>query len=589
MCGIVGLIGHQITTTEEKTNEILDVMEHRGRDNRGIVSIKDDEVIRCTILGHNRLAINDLSPAGNQPFVYEDVSLVCNGEIWNSPQLRDRYEKRGYKPFSTSDNEVIIYAYLEDELKILDGMFSFILEHNGRVIVSRDWMGKMPLYYAYNHQLGQVHYLFSSEIKGLLRGDIPREGVRGKNNTIRLLRNNMVMVLDWREKQYNISYVKHSESVRDKIISSNAFLTADQIETQVDEYEHYYHKWSKTYIDSTEKEVADKTYELLDNSVRKRLLSDVPVATCLSGGLDSSIITYLLKQYVPDIKAYTVSYDQNSLDLKAARLVAESIGVELIEVVVPNDLENLVDRFKKVLDAYEYTMTVQQQVGMMQSYVAERMAQDGIKVAFSGEGSDEAYGSYGRCRKYLNKPDWNSVRQDEFIKQNYGNLLRGNTIFMYFGTIELRCPFFDRDFLNYTTNLRAEHTSFKNQWKLPLANAFRGKLPDEIIDQEKRAFQTGTNFKDDVENKLMNRNSGLQIDTKPATIFSRLILFQFQKRFGFNPKMLLDKYSVTGNTIKEIKPPKYTKNIGIRQESDDKHFKWTERKDSSGNVQPQGA
>ena len=119
-------------------------------------------------------------------------------------------------------------------------------------------------------------------------------------------------------------------------------------------------------------------------------MSDVPVATCLSGGLDSSIITYLLKQYVPDIKAYTVSYDQNSPDLKAARLVAESIGVELIEVVVPNDLENLVDRFKKVLDAYEYTMTVQQQVGMMQSYVAERMAQDGIKVAFSGEGSDEA-------------------------------------------------------------------------------------------------------------------------------------------------------------------------------------------------------
>ena len=235
-----------------------------------------------------------------------------------------------------------------------------------------------------------------------------------------------------------------------------------------------------------------------------------------------------MKQYVPDIKAYTVSYDQNSPDLKAARLVAESIGVELIEVVVPNDLENLVDRFKKVLDAYEYTMTVQQQVGMMQSYVAERMAQDGIKVAFSGEGSDEAYGSYGRCRKYLNKPDWNSVRQDEFIKQIYGNLLRGNTILMYFGTIELRCPFFDRDFLNYTTNLRAEHTSFKNQWKLPLANAFRGKLPDEIIDQEKRAFQTGTNFKDDVENKLMNRNSGLLIDTKPATIFSRLILFQFQ-------------------------------------------------------------
>ena len=139
------------------------------------------------------------------------------------------------------------------------------------------------------------------------------------------------------------------------------------------------------------------------------------------------------------------------------------------------------------------------------------MSKHGIKVAFSGEGSDEAYGSYGRCRKFSGKPDWNKVRQDEFTKQCYGNLMRGNNIFMYYGTIELRCPFFDRDFLEFTTSLPASITTEGNQWKAPLANAFRGKLPDEILDQEKRAFQKGTNFKDDVEMKLMNPNSGLQI------------------------------------------------------------------------------
>jgi len=557
MCGIIALIGHKSKVTEKNTDEALEAMKHRGKDDRDKETIDDDSG-RRTILGHNRLAINDLSSNGKQPFRRHGVTLICNGEIWNSPDLRKKYQEK-YSPYlSDSDNEIVLYAYLEDELHLLDGMFSFIIEHDGRIIVARDWMGKMPLWYAYNTQLDQIHYMFSSEIKGLQKIDIPKTDKKGKN-TIRLLHKNMVMILDWKRKDYQVDYVARGESVRYHKMEKDSveFITSDYADNETKKYETFFHQWSDNYITISAEEAAKKTYDLLDRAVEKRLLSDVPIATCLSGGLDSSVITYLLKQYDPNIKAYTVFYDANSPDLLAARVAAESIGVELIEVKVPSDLESLKERFLGVIKAYEYTMTVQQQVGMMQSYVAQMMSDGGIKVAFSGEGSDEAYGSYGRCRKFSGKPDWNKVRQDEFTKQCYGNLMRGNNIFMSYGTIELRCPFFDRDFLEFTTSLPASITTEGNQWKAPLANAFRGKLPDEILDQEKRAFQKGTNFKDDVETKLMNPNSGLQIDSKPATNFSRLILFQYQDIFNFHPAMLLDKYKITQGKIKEEKEPKY--------------------------------
>ena len=155
-----------------------------------------------------------------------------------------------------------------------------------------------------------------------------------------------------------------------------------------------------------------KTYELLDTAVEKRLLSDVKVGTCLSGGIDSSVITYLLSKKVPDIVSYTVKFDEDSRDLMFARMVAEHINVPLVEVEIPRDPEELKRKFLETIKVIEYPSTVQMEVGILQSYVAERMAEDGVKVAFSGEGSDESYGSYGTFRMFSKKPDWSDVRKE---------------------------------------------------------------------------------------------------------------------------------------------------------------------------------
>ena len=455
MCGIVATIGYNT----DDVNEMLETIEHRGRDNRGIMEFQYGD--KSIILGHNRLSINDTSPLGNQPMEYDGVQLVVNGEIWNYPQLRKEYEGRGYKFKSNSDSEIILFLYKEGELKRLDGMFSFIIYDKNKLILSRDWVGKLPLY-IYNTN----NYIVASELKAIT--------TQHKSSDIKFVPKNSLVEIN---------------------------LDTDAITV----HSNYYFQFKSEVTNAiSHEEVGETTFKLLETAVDKRLLSDVPIATSLSGGIDSAIITYLLSQRIPNLKAYTIAFDETSKDLQKARVCAKYLGVELVEVFVPKNDEIIKQRFLDSIKVIEYPSTVQMEVGILQSFIAEQMAKDGIKVAFSGEGSDESYGSYGTFRMFSKKPDWSDVRKKLFEKQYYGNLLRGNTIFMNYGTIELRCPFFDTDFLNYTTNLTDEFLCKGGQWKLPLANAFRGKLPDEILDQEKRAFQKGTNFKQYIEDIILN-------------------------------------------------------------------------------------
>ena len=269
----------------------------------------------------------------------------------------------------------------------------------------------------------------------------------------------------------------------------------------------------------------------MDTAVRKRLLSDVPIATINSGGIDSTIITYLASQYIDDITSYTINFDEDSEDLAMARLLAERNNIKLVEVKVPKDDELIKKRFLEVIETIEYPLTVQVEVGVMCSFMAKQISDDGFKVVFSGEGSDEAYGSYGMLRMFSNKPDWSNIRKTLFEKQFYGNLLRGNNIFMKYGTIEMRTPFFDTEFLNYTTNLSNDYTSEGSKWKLPLVNAFKGKLPDEILYQPKRAFQKGTNFKGYIEEIILKDK---EINFNNRTNILHVIRDHYKKRFGIN-------------------------------------------------------
>lgn len=497
MCGIVATIGY----TKEDVNEMLEIISHRGRDNRGIMEFQYND--KNIILGHNRLSINDTSPLGNQPMEYEGVQLVVNGEIWNYPQLRKEYEERGYTFKSNSDSEIILFLYKENELKRLSGMFSFVIYDENKLILSRDWVGKLPLYIFNNGS-----YIVASELK-------------------------------------SITNIHRGADI--KFVPKNSLVEINLDTNKIDVHSNYYFNFTNDITNlPTREEVGQKTYQLLRDAVDKRLLSDVPIATSLSGGIDSAVITYLLSTKIPNLKAYTIAFDQSSPDLQKARVCAKHLGVELVEVFVPRDEELLKQRFIDSIRVIEYPSTVQMEVGILQSFIAEQMAKDGIKVAFSGEGSDESYGSYGMIRMFSKKPDWSDIRKKLFEKQYYGNLLRGNTIFMNYGTIELRCPFFDTDFLDFTTNLTDEFLSKGNQWKLPLADAFRPYLPEEIIEQEKRAFQKGTNFKQYIEELILNDSN---INFRNRKNMLHVIGDNFEKINGFSHKKMKAELTSTNMGI----------------------------------------
>ena len=497
MCGIVATIGY----TKEDVNEMLEIISHRGRDNRGIMEFQYND--KNIVLGHNRLSINDTSPLGNQPMEYEGVQLVVNGEIWNYPQLRKEYEERGYTFKSNSDSEIILFLYKENELKRLSGMFSFVIYDGNKLILSRDWVGKLPLYIFNNGS-----YIVASELK-------------------------------------SITNIHRGADI--KFVPKNSLVEINLDTNKIDVHNNYYFTFSNDITNlPTREEVGQKTYQLLRDAVDKRLLSDVPIATSLSGGIDSAVITYLLSTKIPNLKAYTIAFDQSSPDLQKARVCAKHLGVELVEVFVPRDEELLKQRFIDSIRVIEYPSTVQMEVGILQSFIAEQMAKDGIKVAFSGEGSDESYGSYGMIRMFSKKPDWSDIRKKLFEKQYYGNLLRGNTIFMNYGTIELRCPFFDTDFLDFTTNLTDEFLSKGNQWKLPLADAFRPYLPEEIIEQEKRAFQKGTNFKQYIEELILNDSN---INFRNRKNMLHVIGDNFEKINGFSHKKMKAELTSTNMGI----------------------------------------
>lgn len=497
MCGIVATIGY----TKEDVNEMLEIISHRGRDNRGIMEFQYND--KNIILGHNRLSINDTSPLGNQPMEYEGVQLVVNGEIWNYPQLRKEYEERGYTFKSNSDSEIILFLYKENELKRLSGMFSFVIYDRNKLILSRDWVGKLPLYIFNNGS-----YIIASELK-------------------------------------SITNIHRGADI--KFVPKNSLVEINLDTNKIDVDNNYYFTFSNDITNlPTREEVGLKTYQLLRDAVDKRLLSDVPIATSLSGGIDSAVITYLLSTKIPNLKAYTIAFDQSSPDLQKARVCAKHLGVELVEVFVPRDEELLKQRFIDSIRVIEYPSTVQMEVGILQSFIAEQMAKDGIKVAFSGEGSDESYGSYGMIRMFSKKPDWSDIRKKLFEKQYYGNLLRGNTIFMNYGTIELRCPFFDTDFLDFTTNLTDEFLSKGSQWKLPLADAFRPYLPEEIIEQEKRAFQKGTNFKQYIEELILTDSN---INFRNRKNMLHVIGDNFEKINGFSHKKMKAELTSTNMGI----------------------------------------
>lgn len=458
MCGIIG--GNWFKSSEQ-TNTHLQKIIHRGRD-ASQVDVVDDFYI-----GHNRLSIQDLSSSANQPMWNEDktVCIVYNGELWDSAYtqtLKDSITT----PFRTkSDTEVILNAYLDygvGSFGELDGMFSFCIVDTrlNTAFIVRDYVGELPLWYGIDNE-GKL--VFCSEKKGLPISDLYETQVKA--------------IYPGTYLEYNYKTLEH------------------HIQT--------YYTLPNEIINDDRETIIKNIRTLLEEAVEVKMVSDVPICTILSGGIDSVITTYILSRIKPDIEAFVVSMgdgDTKNDDIKYARIAAKEFGVKLHEIILTEkDVEDAIQETLYVIEQSRW-----QNVGsaIAQIALSKKINELGFKVVFSGDLSDEIWGSYGHIQAFHWRPeDYDKARRKLVEDVHKTNFLTTNQSIMWGGTVEVRTPYSWRPFVEYTLNIPPLYQKENGHMKPLLRAAFKGEISDELLYRPKVYFAKGCRTGDMMEHR----------------------------------------------------------------------------------------
>jgi len=367
MCGIVGIVSK---SGNRPIKAMTSALAHRGPD--GVGYFEDGNIS----LGHTRLSIIDLE-GGAQPIANEEntLQLVCNGEIYNSPALRAKLVGLGHRFRTSTDVEVILHLYEEYGERCVEhlrGMFAFAIwdSTEERLFMARDHLGQKPLFY---YQDGHS-FVFSSEIKGLFASGLvaPELNLEGLWH---------YMSLRFMPDQYSLFRGVRKLSAATTLVFANGKLK-----------QHKY--WSVSFIDKIsgrDDELEEQLNELLTDTVRMHLLSDVRVGSFLSGGIDSTTIASIMAEQTPDpVPTFSIGVQEQGFnELPAARVVAAKYGMEGHESVVNADLVGLLPRMVYHMDepADPYGIGV---------YLVSQLAREHVKVVLSGDGADESFAGYDR-------------------------------------------------------------------------------------------------------------------------------------------------------------------------------------------------
>ena len=356
MCGIAGAYG------PADIRRMTEVLHHRGPDDEGFFS---DGPVQ---FGARRLAIIDLT-TGHQPLSTADGShwITYNGELFNYVEIRNELESLGYQFKTTSDTEVVVTAYQAWGPQCLDrfiGMFAFAIWDGRQIFIARDRLGEKPVYYWTRGD----RFLFASEIKGLLV-EVPPEPILDDSFSV------LESVLEPNTLFKGI-----------KALEPGSYLVYDGQTTTVKRY------WSIPEGPIDGRSAADLTSELrwlLEDAVRLRLRSDVPIGLFLSGGLDSSLLAALArpKKTFTCHLPYGPAYDESHY----ARLMSDAVGSEMHAATVgPADFRR---DFSRVIWHLEQPIATTSSIA---EFALARLASQHVKVAIGGQGADEAFGGYVR-------------------------------------------------------------------------------------------------------------------------------------------------------------------------------------------------
>lgn len=478
---------------------VLDGLRHRGPDDGGTARFGED-----VVLLHTRLAIQDVDGRSRCPFNLGGITLVYNGELWNADYVKHEIASASrhgselrYK--TTGDTEVVAAALDQwgtpsVPLSLMQGMFAMAWhdETDGYVGLARDRFGEVPVHWT---PIGNSYrglkededvvvadgFAFASELKALrLLAPIERAELLEPGHWVEFER-----TLNGRWRAHKRRYYEAPfEPVRTSLETAGQMMR-----------------------------------DLMADAILERSVSDVPVCTLLSGGIDSTAVAYHLKDHFPNLVAYTAVYNERSQDARMARVAADAIGIELREIRVPlphkTDLGEVVRRI-------EMPFKAQVEIGWPCLWLAQAMKEDGFKVCFSGEGSDELWASYGFSYHVLQRTfggrkvfgtdaggefdvererEWCRYRRDSFVGQHRKNFPRCNKIFMAHG-VECRLPFLHTPLVEFALSVPVDVCVVRapghgpSKQKAVMYEAWDGLVPDEIVRRHKVAFQEGMGIKD---------------------------------------------------------------------------------------------
>ena len=477
MCGIFALLNNKDTITNENILKEFNKSGHRGPDNTTVNTDNNN------FIGFHRLSINGLSSDSNQPFIINDILLICNGEIYNFKEL---FNNITFKQTTHSDCEIIIYLYMlygiEYTLNLLDGVFAFILiDYNKNLMfVSRDPYGVRPLFYLHNYN------------------SIICDSFDNNNNDLICFASEMKQLVGFikpTDNNLDINPVMPGEYISLKLSDTNKWFVTDKTK-----YNTF--KLQKLLISENNDNMNSILHDIRNNfsdAVKKRVTTtDRPIACLLSGGLDSSIVCSLVSKYYKNqLETYSIGLE-GSEDLKYAKIVAEYLNTKHTEIIVSE--QDFFDQIPNVIENIESydTTTVRASVGnyIIAKYISEN---SDAKVIFNGDGSDEVMGGY----LYINSAP-NHIEFDKECKRlltdiHYFDVLRSDRSISTNG-LEARTPFLDRSFVDNYLSIpsKTRYETNKSQEKFLFRKAFDNNnyLPKEILWRKKEAFSDGVSSKD---------------------------------------------------------------------------------------------
>lgn len=380
MCGITGIFNRDQEPIDENIlKSMTESIKHRGPDGEGIFIDKN------VGFGHRRLAILDLSEAGKQPMTTsdEDVWITYNGEVYNFLDLKKKLEGK-YKFKSTTDTEVILYAYKEWGIKsfeMLNGIFAFALwdKETKKGFLVRDGCGIKPtFYYLDNNKL-----IFGSEIKTILsHPEFHRE----------LNKESLHYFINLRYVPKNLTLFKNI-----KKLPPGHYLEFDENEIKIKKY------WDLDPQEigcENEEFYIKKTLQLFEESIKKQLMSDVPVSSFLSGGLDTSaIVAFATKHYEGKLKTFCMGFGEENDEFEDARIVADKFDTDHKEFKVKFNIVKDLPKLIKFAD--------QPKRNLYPYFIYKEVAKE-AKVVLSGLGGDELFGGY--------------IFRYNYVKKNHNNL-----------------------------------------------------------------------------------------------------------------------------------------------------------------------